>query len=313
MEGLNTKKAWLFLAPALILMAVFTFYPMISTIVYSFINNYNGMDAASGYAEFTIGVENYRKLFDGSASSIKFLRALGNTAILVLFTVPLSIVIALLIAVALNSIKPLQKLFQTIYFLPYVTNALAIGSVFALMFQSISSGSSGTQGIINTFLGWFGIGPVNWMGPGSSYAANITVLVVYIVWSALPFKILILSGALQSVNKQYYDAAKVDGTPKWRVLTRITVPLLSPMISYLFVTGFIGAFKEYSSVVGVFGADNMGPIGDQGRMNTVVARIYEFIETTDYGRASAMALALFVIILILTIIQFQVNKKRVHF
>ena len=312
MEGLNTKKAWFFLAPALILMAVFTFYPMISTIVYSFINEYNGMEAASGTAGFSIGIENYKKLFDGGASSKKFLEALGNTAILVVFTVPLSIIIALLIAVALNSIKPLQKALQTIYFLPYVTNSLAIGSVFAIMFQFANEGSTGVNGIINTVIGWFGIAPVNWIGTGSTYAANITVLVIYIVWNALPFKILILSGALQSVNKQYYDAAKIDGTPKWRVLTKITVPLLSPMISYLFVTGFIGAFKEYSSVVGVFGT-NMGPSGDRGRMNTVVARIYDFIESAEYGRASAMALALFVIILLLTIVQFQVNKKRVHF
>lgn len=311
MEGLNTKKAWAFLAPCLILMAVFTFYPMISTIVYSFINDYNGLEAASG-ASFSAGIENYKKLFDGGASSIKFFKALGNTAILVVFTVPLSIVIALLIAVALNSIKPLQKALQTIYFLPYVTNSLAIGSVFALMFQSSGKGTAGVQGIINTVIGWFGIAPVNWMGPGSSYAANIAVLVIYIVWNALPFKILILSGALQSVNKQYYDAAKIDGTPKHRVLTKITVPLLSPMISYLAVTGFIGAFKEYSSVVGVFGTE-MGPAGDNGRMNTVVARIYEFIERADYGRASAMALALFVIILLLTIVQFAINKKRVHF
>lgn len=311
MEGLNTKKAWLFLAPALVLMAVFTFYPLISTIVYSFINGYNGLDAVGGQT-FSIGIENYAKLFDGGASSRKFLRALGNTAILVVFTVPLSIIISLLIAVALNSIKPLQKIFQTIYFLPYVTNALAIGSVFALMFQSAGAGTTGVEGIINTVLGWFHIPPVNWMGPSSTYVANITVLVVYIVWSSLPFKILILSGALQSVNKQYYEAAKVDGTPKWRVLTKITVPLLSPMISYLFVTGFIGAFKEYSAVVGVFGTD-MGPAGDLGRMNTVVARIYEFIEDANYGRASAMALVLFVIILILTIIQFQVNKRKVHF
>lgn len=311
MEGLNTKKAWFFLAPALILMAVFTFYPLISTIVYSFINDYNGLDQVGG-ATFSIGIENYVKLFDGGSSSRKFFRALGNTAILVVLTVPLSIVIALLIAVALNSIKPLQKLFQTIYFLPYVTNSLAIGSVFALMFQTAGKGTAGVEGIINTALGWFGIPAVNWMGPGSSYAANIAVLVIYIVWNSLPFKILILSGALQSVNKQYYDAAKIDGTSKFRVLTKITVPLLSPMISYLFVTGFIGAFKEYSAVVGVFGED-LGPAGDRNRMNTVVARIYEFIESADYGRASAMALVLFVIILILTIVQFQVNKRKVHF
>lgn len=312
MEGLNSKKAWWFLAPTLILMAVFTFYPLISTFVYSFLNDYNALEASGGVWEFSIGLDNYKKLFDNSASSKKFMQALGNTSILVFITVPLSVGIALLIAVALNSIKPLQKMFQTIYFLPYVTNSLAIGAVFAVMFQSSGKGTAETAGVINTIIGWFGIPAVNWIGVGSSYVNNVVVLVVYIIWNSLPFKILILIGALQSLNKQYYDAAKIDGTPKRRVLTKITIPLLSPMISYLLVTGFIGAFKEYTAVLGVFNGQ-MGPSGDNTRMNTVVARIYEFIETTDYGRASAMAIVLFGIILIFTILQFAIQKKRVHF
>ncbi len=312
MEGLNTKKAWLFLAPTLVLMAIFTFYPLISTFVYSFLNDYNSLDAAGGNWEFSVGFNNYVKLFNGSATSIKFFRALGNTSILVVITVPLSLILSLLIAVALNSIKIVQKFFQTVYFLPYVTNALAIGAVFAVMFQSPGKGTAEVAGVMNTIIGWFGIAPVNWIGVGSSYAANVAVMVIYIVWSALPFKILILSGALQSVNKQYYDAAKVDGASKSRILRKITIPLLSPMISYLLITGFIGAFKEYTSIVGIFG-EKMGPAGDSGRMNTVVGRIYDFIESCNYGYASAMAMVLFVIILVLTVVQFAINKKRVHF
>lgn len=311
MEGLNTKKAWFFLAPTLVLMAVFTFYPLIQTIIFSFLDGYNGLGVVGGES-FGFGIDNYIRLFNGSATSRKFFTALKNTSIIVFITVPLSTTIALLIAVALNSIKVFQKFFQTLYFLPYVTNSLAIGAVFAVMFQSPGKGTTETAGVINTVIGWFGINPVNWIGTGSTYMANMTVLVIYIVWSALPFKILILLGALQSVNKQYYDAAKIDGTPKRRILTRITIPLLSPMISYLLITGFIGAFKEYTSIVGVFGT-TLGPAGDSGRMNSVVAMVYDYIETADYGRASAIAIVLFVIILIFTIVQMHINKKRVHF
>lgn len=311
MEGLNTKKAWLFLAPTLILMAIFTFYPLIQTMIYSFLNGYNGMGAAGGES-FSIGIQNYTRLFTYSTLRTRFLGALGNTALVVFITVPLSTLIALLISVALNSIKPLQKVFQTIYFLPYVTNSLAIGAVFAVMFQSAGTGPAEVAGVVNTVLRWFGIGAVDWLGPNSTYVANMTVLIIYIVWNALPFKILILLGALQSVNKQYYDAAKIDGASKHRILWKITVPLLSPMISYLLITGFIGAFKEYTSVIGVFGT-NLGPAGSSGRMNTIVALVYNYIESANYGYASAMAMILFVIILIFTGIQMLINKKRVHF
>lgn len=311
MEGLNTKKAWIFLAPTLILMGIFTFYPLVNTFVYSVLDGYNGLESVGG-VKFEFGIENYVRLFNGSATSIKFVRALKNTSIIVFLTVPLSTVISLLIAVALNSIKPLQKVLQTIYFLPYVTNTLAIGAVFAVMFQSAGQGTAEVAGVMNTVIGWFGISPVNWLGPNSTYSANMAVLVIYIVWNALPFKILILLGALQSVNKQYYDAAKIDGTPKRRILTRITIPLLSPMISYLLITGFIGAFKEYTSIIGVFGV-NLGPAGDSGRMSSIVSMVYDYIEKADYGRASAIAMVLFVIILLFTLVQMRINKKRVHF
>ena len=311
MEGLNTKKAWLFLLPVLILMAVFTFYPLFHTVILSFLNDYNGMDAAGGET-FEIGINNYIKLFNGSATSKKFVNALMVTSILVVITVPLSLIFALLIAVALNSIKPLKKLFQTLYFLPYVTNTLAVGAVFAVMFQYPGAGSTGVTGVMNSILNLFGIPSVNWVGPGSELWANIVVMVIYIVWNALPFKILIFVGALSSLNTQYYDAAKVDGASRWRIFKKITVPLLSPYISYLLITGFIGAFKEYTSIVGIFG-EKMGPQGDAGRMNTVVGRVYEFIEKSDYGYAASMAMILFLIILLLTMVQGYINKKRVHF
>jgi len=220
--------------------------------------------------------------------------------------------------VALNSIKFLQKGLQTIFFLPYVTNSIAIGMVFAAMFNIVGSfyGTENelivTAGIINNVIEFFGGKHVNWINYGSTYWSNMFVMVVYIVWNALPFKILVLLGGLQSINKQYYDAAKVDGTPRRRVFTHITVPLLSPMLAYVIITGFIGGFKEYTSIVGIFG-ENMGPPDDAGRLNTMVGFIYDALETNSQGRASAAALILFAIILVVTLINNQVSKKRVHY
>ena len=306
-------KAWLYLAPAIVLTIVFTLWPIINTVRMAFLNGYNGMLAHSGY-QFNIGIKNFIQVVGMG----DFIDSLANTALLCVLTVPISTLLALLIAVALNSIKPLQKILQTIYFLPYVTNSIAIGMVFAAMFSIVGNmGTEGndiiiTAGIINNLLGVFGIEPINWMNAGSSYWANITVMVVYIVWNALPFKILILLGGLQSIGKQYYDAAKVDGTPRSRVFTHITVPLLSPMLAYVIITGFIGGFKEYSSIVGIFG-EKMGPVGADLKLNTMVGYIYEALPEMNYGVASAAALILFGIILVVTMINLYVSKKRVHF
>lgn len=235
-----------------------------------------------------------------------------------MLTVPISSFLALLVAVFLNSIKWLQKPLQTVFFLPYVTNSIAIGMVFAAMFNIVGSfyGTENeivvTAGIINNIIEFFGGKAINWINYGSSYIANITVMVIYIVWNALPFKILILLGGLQSINKQYYEAAKVDGTSRTRIFTRITVPLLSPMLAYVVITGFIGGFKEYTSIIGIFG-ESMGPADDAGRLNTMVGFIYDAIESNNQGRASAAALILFVIILAVTLINLQVSKKSVHY
>ena len=188
--------------------------------------------------------------------------------------------------------------------------------VFAAMFNIIGLRPNGsmadTWGIINNAIMLFGGEPINWINAGSNYWANIAVMVVYIVWNALPFKILVLLGGLQSINKQYYDAAKVDGTSRRRVFTRITVPLLSPMLAYVIITGFIGGFKEYSSIVGIFG-DKMGPADDQGRLNTMVGFIYDALAGDFQGRASAAALILFVIILAVTLFNNHFIKKHVHY
>ena len=306
-------KAWVYLAPAIVLLLVFTVWPIINTVRMAFLENYKGLEAAGG-AVFNFGFGNFVKVVQYK----RFLTCLKNTVLLCVWTVPVSTVLALLIAVALNSIKPLQRFLQTIFFLPYVTNSIAIGMVFAAMFNIVGSfyGTENeivvTAGIINNVIEFFGGKAVNWINTGSSYEANLFVMIVYIVWNALPFKILVLLGGLQSINKQYYDAARVDGTPRRRVFTRITVPLLSPMLAYVVITGFIGGFKEYTSIVGIFG-EKMGPPDDAGRLNTMVGFIYDALEGNNQGRASAAALILFGIILVVTMINTQVSKKRVHY
>ena len=346
-ESKQQWKAWLYLSPAIALLLVFTVWPIVNTVRMALLEDYSIAAASGGDRVFSLGIGNFVKV----AQYQNFLTCLKNTALLCVATVPISTLLALLVAVALNSIKPLRKTLQTIFFLPYVTNSIAIGMVFAAMFNIVGSVGTrrpnivtlgiinnaiaigmvfaamfnivgsfhgteheliATAGIINNVIEFFGGHYVNWINTGSSYWANMIVLIIYIVWNALPFKILILLGGLQSINKQYYEAAKVDSTPRWRVLWRITVPLLSPMIAYVVITGFIGGFKEYTSIVGIFG-ESLGPAHAPGRLNTMVGFIYEALEQYHQGRASAAALILFAIILVVTLINLQVSKKRVHY
>ena len=311
-ESKHSWKAWIYLAPAIVLLLIFTVWPIINTLRMAFLEGYSSM-AVVGGATYSFGFGNFKQVIEYK----DFIRCLTNTMLLCVLTVPLSTILALLIAVCLNAIKPFQRLLQTIFFLPYVTNSIAIGMVFAAMFNMVGSAFGGeneiiiTAGIINNIIQFFGGEPVNWINAGSSYIANIAVMVIYIVWNALPFKILILLGGLQSINKQYYEAAKIDSTPRRRVFTRITVPLLSPMLAYVVITGFIGGFKEYSSIVGIFG-DDMGPTGDPKRLNTMVGFIYDAL-ANHQGRASAAALILFGIIFVVTLINLYVSKKKTHY
>ena len=256
---------------------------------------------------------------DTGTGGATFVQCLVNTLVFTLISVPLSTLLALLISVALNSIKPLQKAYQTVLFLPYLTNSLAMGAVFATFFTIIGTkNDTATVGIVNNFLEIFGVEPIDWMGIGSPTWdlgaisipwAKYIVVIVYEVWSGLPFKILILFSALQSVNKQYYDAAKIDGASKSTILWKITAPLISPMISYLLVTGIMGGMKQYSAIVGLFG-EQMGIDYDMG---TMVGYIYRYISDGYTGYAFAGSLLLFAIIMVITAINTQVSKKRVTY
>lgn len=308
-EGKNQWKAWLYLAPALILLLIFTVWPILNTLRIAFLEDYGQLSELGGET-FNFGFGNFKQVIEYQ----KFLDCLKTTLILCVTTVPISTFLALVIAVCLNSIGPLRRFLQTIFFLPYVTNTIAIGMVFAAMFNIVGTiDSSGTRivtkGIVNNVIEFFGGHYINWINNNSTYTHNMIVLIIYIVWNALPFKILILLGGLQSVNKQYYEAAKVDGTSRIRTFWRITVPMLSPMIAYVVITGFIGGFKEYSSVVGIFGQVE----AEQGKLMTMVGYIYQSLGSNKEGRASAAALILFCIIMVVTLINLYVSKKKVHY
>ena len=290
-------KGWLYLLPAMLFLGFFMVYPLIDVFVYSFEEGYNS--ASQTY--FGVGLYNYRYVLQDPY----FLQALKNTFILVAITVPLSTGFALLISVALSSIKPLRNLFQTVYFLPYVTNTLAVGLVFMILFKKTAY----TDGMVNMLINWFGGESVDFIeGP---YWAKMFVMCFYTIWVVLPFKILILTSALASVNPEYYKAARVDGTSPRRIFWKITLPMIMPMVSYLIITGFIGAFKAYSDAVALFGTNL-----NAAEMNTIVGYVYDMLYGDSGGYpsyASAAAIILFMIVMTITCFNLMATKKQMHY
>ncbi len=293
----QSAKGWLYLLPAILFLGVFMVYPLIDVFIYSFEEGYNS--ASQTY--YGVGLYNYSYVLRDPY----FLQALKNTFILVIVTVPLSTGFALLISVALSSIRPLRNLYQTIYFLPYVTNTLAVGLVFMILFKKTPY----SDGLANLVISWFGGEAIDFIdGP---YWAKMFVLCLYTIWVVMPFKILILTSALASVDETYYNAARVDGTSKWRTFIRITLPMISPTVFYLIITGFIGAFKAYSDAVALFGTD-LNAAG----MNTIVGYVYDMLYGNSGGYpsyASAAAIILFTVVLTITCVNLLVSKKHVHY
>ena len=293
----NTYKACLYLLPAILFLGIFMIYPLVDVFIYSFEEGYNF--ASQTY--FGVGWYNFSYVLHDPY----FLQAVKNTFLVVIITVPLSTGIALLISLGLSSIKPLRNLFQTIYFLPYVTNTLAVGLVFMILFKKTAY----TDGLVNLIINWFGGPSVDFIdGP---YPAKLFVLCFYIIWVVMPFKILLLTSALASVNQNYYNAARVDGTSRFRIFTKITLPMISPTIFYLIITGFIGAFKEYSDAVALFGTDL-----NAAEMNTIVGYVYDMLYGDSGGYpsyASAAAIILFFIVLTITCINLLVSRKHTYY
>ncbi|MCF7924915.1 MAG: sugar ABC transporter permease [Candidatus Izimaplasma sp.] len=304
LERQNNLKALFYLAPAMVLLSVFTFYPLFNAFFLAFLRDYEFLlRSAKGFTLFG----NFKNVITDPDFGI----AMKNTSIITFISVPISVIIALLISVALNSVKKLQGAFQTIFFLPYVTNAIAIGMAFAFIFHA-------DYGLLNTILGWFGINPINWVGLNASWSNAMFALLVYTIWGGLAFKIMVFLSGLQSIDKQYYDAARVDATPRRRVLTKITIPLLSPMIFYITVTSFIGAFKAYRTIIGMFG-ETLRPPGTLSKdsLITIVGLVYDALAHADatgkMSEAAAASIILFSITMIFTLVQMQISKRRVHF
>ncbi len=290
-------KAWLCLLPAILFLGVFMIYPLIDVLIYSTEEGYNF--ASQTY--FGRGLYNFNFVLHDPY----FIRALQNTFIIVIITVPISTVLSLLISMQLSQIKVLQNFYQTVFFLPYVTNTLAVGLVFMILFKKTPY----SEGMVNLLITTFGGTGVDFIeGP---YWAKMFVMCFYTIWVVMPFKILILTSALASVNPLYYKAAKVDGTSDTRIFLRITLPMISPMVFYLIITGFIGAFKAYSDEVALFGT-NLNAAG----MNTIVGYIYDMLYGNSGGYpsyASAAALILFAIVLTITVINLLVSRKTVYY
>ena len=294
---LRELKAWLYLLPAFLFLGVFMVYPLVDVFVYSLEEGFNFTSQQS----FGVGLYNFSYVLRDPY----FLQAVKNTFILVMITVPVSTGLALLISLALSSIRKLQEFFQTVYFLPYVTNTLAVGMVFMILFRKTAY----TDGMVNILLSFFGAEAVDFIG--GPYRAKMLVLCIYTVWIVMPFKIIILTSSLASVNQNYYAAARVDGTGKGRMFLRITLPMISPSVFYLVITGFIGAFKAYSDSVALFGTD-LNAAG----MNTIVGYVYDMLYGSSGGYpsyASAAAMILFAIVLTVTCINLMVRKKYVHY
>ena len=294
MENNNNRKAWLYLLPAMLFLGVFLIYPLVDVIVYSLEEGYH---TASG-TFWGVGLYNFSYVLHDPY----FLQALKNTLLLVVITVPVSTILALLISLALSSVNRLRELYQTVFFLPYVTNTLAVGLVFMILFKKTPY----SDGLVNLLIGAFGGRSVDFIdGP---YWAKMFVLCFYTIWVVMPFKILILTSALASVDKTYYNAAKIDATPKLRTFTHITLPMIAPSVYYLIITGFIGAFKAYSYAVALFGT-NLNSAG----MNTIVGYVYDMLYGNSGGYpsyASAAALILFFIILTITRLNLLAGRTR---
>lgn len=306
----DNLRAVIALAPTLLLMAVFTFWPIINSFIMAFLEDFSFSSMPpeihpyqwiAGGTFKSIGIGNFIQVF----KEPDFWRALYNTSLMVIISVPITVILGLLIAVALNNVKKLQGVFQTVFFLPYVTNTIALGLVFGSVFHQ-------DYGLVNKLFNTVGKA---WVNSGATWGRAMTVLMVYTVWNGLAFKILVFLSGLQSIDKQYYQAAQIDATPRSRVFRKITVPLLSPMILYITITSFIGAFKAYSSVIAIFGNGKYGPVGNEKMLITIVGFIYEKLWSSGmpFGVASAGSLILFIIIMIITLIQFQISKKRVHY
>ncbi len=281
----NSPHAWLFLAPALIAIAIFSVYPLIRTFILSF------QTGSLSRLKFS-GLVNFKFVLNDT----KFHAALINTSIFAFVVVPVCLIISILIALAIFDYIKNKDIFETIFFIPYLTSIIAVGVVFRFLFN-------GQYGFINYILSFIGVGPFDFLNNPN---LNMTTLIIFGIWSGLAFNIIILLSGLRSINKDYYKIADMFGATKTEQFFKITLPQLTPIITFLMIVNFISSFKVYGQVYALFN----GKAGIADSAVTAVFYIFnKFYVENRYGQGMAAAVILFFLILIFTMIQNYVLKK----
>lgn len=288
----DTAKAFLYLFPALLIIGVFVIYPMIKSFLMSFYADYDFFNDVV----YRYGFDNFIYLWNDQF----FHQALKNTFIFVLGVVPISILLSLWIALMLNSITVLSKFFRTIYFIPFVTSVVAVSIVWRWIFHS-------NYGIMNYFLGLFGIDPIQWL---TSTQWAMPALIILSIWKGLGYNIIIFLAGLQTIGDSYYNAAKIDGANRWSRFLHVTVPQLAPTTFFITIISIINSFKVFDEIYALFD----GQAGPSNSALTVVYYVFnKFYGEWDFGVASAAAYVLFLIIFIFTLIQFYISKKKITY
>ena len=281
----KNNKAWLYLAPALIAILVFSVYPLIRTFVMSVQNNNILSPSFVGLSNFPVVLKDPL-----------FKRAMINTLIYAVTVVPLSIIIAMLIALVLNTNIKGGKFFETLFFIPYLTSVIAIGIVFRYLFN-------GQYGFINHMLSFIGIGPIEFLN-NPDY--NMLAAIIFGVWNGLAFNIIVILSGLRGIDKDYYKIADTFGATAWEQFKKITLPQLTNIITFLFLTSFISSFKVYNQIFALFN----GKAGVGNRLITAVFYIYKkFYVEYRYGHAMAAAVILFLFLLVMTFVQRAIIRK----
>ena len=281
----NSPRGWLFLAPALIFITIFNVTPLIRTFVIAF------QKGTLNNPEFA-GISNFQRVLTDPV----FHRAIRNTALYAFVVVPVGMIISLFIAMSIHKRMKLKKVWESIFFLPYLTSMIAIGIVFRFLFNQ-------DYGLINYLLGLFGVSNINWL---NSPEMSMTTVIIFGIWMGLAFNIIILLTGLRNIDDSYYKVADMFGATKREQFFRITLPQLIPTITFLLLMNFISAFKIYGQVFSLFN----GRPGVANSATTGVFYIFtEFYTNNNYGKGMAAAVILFVVILIFTLIQRLIMKK----
>ena len=287
-ELFSKIEPWLYLSPFLIFIIIFTLYPVINVFTISFKENYSYLRGTFRALNF----ENYKYVLTDD----KFTSGLRNTALYVLFVVPVSTAISLFFANLLNKKVKGSAIFQTAFFLPMVTSVTAVGLIWRLMYNQ-------QYGIINWLLSKFGIEKIGWV---TESRWSLLALIIFGTWNILPFTIIILLSGMQNINETYYTVARVDGAKPMRIFFRITVPLLSPTIFLVSIVNTISCFKVFSELYPLF----YGKPGPYYNLYTVVYYIrYAMMERRKYGYAAAAAVILFLCIFIVTLLELYLKKR----